>query len=99
MGDVVWILAYTHRHGDDITVHRTQESAFIALSEICDEYWDEAVERAEDPESITKPSDRQQKIDLYFDLMRDDEFWSIDFRDVLDKSLVITEEPEITDVL
>lgn len=47
----VWVLAYVHGNGDDVTVYRSKESALAAAKEIIDRYIDdeeEAEERYQD---------------------------------------------------
>lgn len=43
----VWVLAYVHGHGDDVTVYRSKESALAAAKEIIDRYIDDEEEAEE----------------------------------------------------
>jgi len=49
----VWVLSYTHRHGDDISVHETEVAAKIAACAIIIE-WLYEIEEELDQEKLCK---------------------------------------------
>lgn len=65
-----YALIVSHRHGQNITVHPSEEAAKAALADFVDDWWE--AEEIEDE----KPSDREEMVDIYFDQI--DEQWAID---------------------
>ena len=75
-----WVLHYSHRHGDDITLWAASDLAYAALGTIVREYWDEITDDDGVPDSPDALTD-DQAIEMYFD-RQDDESYSIDFCDI-----------------
>jgi hypothetical protein len=61
----VWVLTINHKHGTDIWVRRTQESAWQILVDYATEWWAGEMAGAEMPE---EPGDR---VSLYFEEVND----------------------------
>ena len=59
-----WVLLINHKHGQNISVHATEEGAQQALHAYCRDWWDEGI-----IEQYGKPEDlsREEFIDAYFD--------------------------------
>lgn len=71
----VYVLVISHRHGDNVTVHTTEEGAHGELAAYCDERWNSW----EHPTTATKPEDNQELIDGYFETVSGDESYEIHF--------------------
>ena len=76
----VWFLLINHRHGVDITIHATQDSAYAGLVQYCRDEWENEFADANPP--ATPPEDDDELIDQYFENV-DDETYEIDYRPVL----------------
>lgn len=76
----VWVLHISHRHGDEITLHATYDSAWKELVEFAGNYWDDdaAVNRLEN-EPKPLPEKDQEIVDGYFD-GNEYEFYEIEKR-------------------
>jgi hypothetical protein len=62
----VWVLVISHRHGNDITVHRTKEEADGALYLYCVQWWDEYMVNANG--SVKKmPKNPDVVVERYFE--------------------------------
>jgi hypothetical protein len=67
----VWILRISHRHGSDVTVHRTQDGAMDALYQYVYQWWSSEGLRGRCPEN------RDRAIARYFEAQAD-EYWDLD---------------------
>lgn len=73
--DSVIVGVYSHRHGRDINVYRTNEAAEAARRDLASEWWSEVFPDAE------IPSDRKEAADCYFERaaeLTDESFETID---------------------
>lgn len=62
----VYVAAYRHRHGEDISVYATEAAALKARDDVADEQWECEIEGKRKP---------KQKIgERYFELVEDEEF-------------------------
>lgn len=72
----VYVLHYSHRHGDDITVHADSDLAHEWLASIVREWWTEITGRGDgvpdSPDGLTN----EKAVSVYFD-HKHDESWSI----------------------
>lgn len=57
----VWVLTISHKHGADVTVHRTEEEAREELASYVEEYWNEWMPDKPVPDTI-----EEREIDEYF---------------------------------
>ena len=62
----VWVAVYEHRHGDDIRVFKTRESAEAWRRGVAKEWWSEAFAGEDAPEPFT-----DEHADRYFEVMGD----------------------------
>ena len=73
----VWVLRYSHKHGDDILAFTSLDLASDALAAIAREWWDDITgiwdEVPETPDGLSD----EATIEMYFD-HQDDESWSIE---------------------
>ena len=65
----VWLLTIGHKHGEDTSVHSTEESANDVLYDYVAQWWSEVEDHVEDGEM---PEDQLEAISLYFHIQ--DEF-------------------------
>ena len=70
--EVLYILRIEHRHGEDMSIYRTEAGAHKALAEYCREWWDEV------SDDDMPPDDDEKVIDEYFNNDCCGEHWSID---------------------
>lgn len=64
---IVWTVAITHRHGQDIHVAESEDAAEEILARFCRLWWEEL--HAEEPcEAFEKQHGRRAMIAHYFDL-------------------------------
>ena len=62
----VHVFVFEHRHGTDVSVHRSEELAIESAAAIAREWWDEARER--DPTLPERPpSSDTEAVDRYFE--------------------------------
>jgi hypothetical protein len=88
----VWVLAIEHRHGEELTVHQTRETADEALDRWVTEWWDDEV-----PGRVM-PTDRDERITEYFD-RADGEYYGMQLVPVTpEKTHIIPEAVEIGDL-
>lgn len=73
----VWVLVIEHRHGTDLTAHRTEERARQWLGEWVEQWWHEVADKVGD-----LPATATDAIGVYFEA-RDDEFYSLTETSVL----------------
>jgi hypothetical protein len=57
----VWVLQVSHRHGEDLSCHSTEQRAKAALAEYCEEWWEHEVQ------DKPMPEDPQERIKLYYE--------------------------------
>jgi hypothetical protein len=72
----VYVSVYEHRHGTDVSVHRSEQLAIGAAAEIAREWWGEARERDETLPA-RPPSSDAEAISLYFEAQEGFEFHQI----------------------
>ena len=72
----VWILNISHRHGIDTWVCASEDRAYQRLIQYVDEWWDREME------NTPRPTDNNISVEKYFSNAQD-EWWSIDFSEVL----------------
>lgn len=70
----VYVLIIENNHGNDVTVHATEDSAFRTVAEYCREWWDH--DHPEDPAPPIPDNDRDVVISYYSG--NEHEFYSID---------------------
>lgn len=65
----VWVLHISHRHGDDVTLHASFESAWRSVVDFAAMYWDRdaAVNIGADEPVPFPEHDEQAVVDGYFD--------------------------------
>jgi len=80
----VWVLTILHRHGQDITIHATQDSAHRWLHNYVEEWWDELETRPVDeglvpwvvePDGtkvLANFGDVEDPVTTYFDAVEDE---------------------------
>lgn len=73
----VWVLAISHRHGTDVSVHRSEAGALDNLFSYVGDWWENDAPREE-----VIPHDRGEAIDRYFELVTD-EFYSLEATELL----------------
>jgi hypothetical protein len=73
----VYVLLYSHRHGDDISVYASYDLARAGLAGICREWWNDA--RAGDDSFPASPDglSDDEVIARYFNAMDSTESWEI----------------------
>ena len=71
-GSHVWLAHIEHRHGDDMTVHRSEQSAWNEVYEWVAAYW-----YSEDAVEGDLPTDHQEAISAYFEAMQEREWASV----------------------
>lgn len=64
---MVWTVAITHRHGQDIHVAESEDAAEEIVAEFCRLWWDE-IHAAEQSEAFEAQYGRRALIEHYFDL-------------------------------
>lgn len=64
---LVYTLTYSHKHGEDVSVHATEKAAEKAIEDIVDTYWGELFP---DVDPATVPAD--ERVDQYFDASGDE---------------------------
>jgi hypothetical protein len=73
----VWVLRYSHRHGDDLAAFASLDLAYDALVAICREWWDDLASWFDEvPETPDGLAD-EAIVQTYFD-HQDDESWAIE---------------------
>jgi hypothetical protein len=72
----VWVLRYSHRHGDDLLAFTSTDLAHDALAAICREWWDDITWNDDVPETPDGMTD-EAIIETYFD-HQSDEFYAIE---------------------
>jgi hypothetical protein len=75
VGEGVWTLAISHKHGIDTTVHASIEGARDWLMDWCKEWWM--------PEFGEQPLTTDELIDRYFEEMEDREWYELNETQVL----------------
>lgn len=76
----VWILRIDHRHGDNSSVHRSQEGAYAALAAYVRTQWEDEM-----PKDEQLPSTPDEAVDAYFARMNErDEFYSVEQTELQD---------------
>lgn len=70
----VYVLQIDHRHGEDVSVHESEQGARAAAANWAREYWDEVAGLSDVPDET--PSDDEDAISIYFDA-HEREFYSI----------------------
>lgn len=74
--ETAYVLLIHHRHGENISAHRTERGAFQALFEYCDENWDrEVLDKNGNPNK--KPLKQRDLVQLYFQAV-EEEYSSIE---------------------
>lgn len=74
-----YVLTISHRHGDDTTLHPTEEAARAALAEFARQWWHEIADydgRAAPGVTGPPPDDDDEAIRIYFE-HQDDESYTI----------------------
>jgi hypothetical protein len=69
----------SHRHGDDTTLHPTEQAAHVALAEFARQWWHEITDydgRADPGVTGPPPDDDDEAIQIYFE-HQDDESYTI----------------------
>lgn len=72
----IYLLSYSHKHGTDITVYATEESANAAKAEIARGYWADAAGSVNAPDDFPASADDLSDaaaVSLYFEVMSDTE--------------------------
>ena len=81
MTDMVHVLVYTHRPGEDIFVHATEAGLRKTLAAVVGEYWHEVADSPARPDAM--PADTDEAIRIYFEA-NNDESYSIEVKPLLD---------------
>jgi len=69
--EAVFVLTLHHKHGEDIYIRRSLESAQAALLEYVDQWWEHEMG------AKRFPKNPQKAIDVYFEEMGDEEYYEI----------------------
>ena len=70
----VWVVQYTHRHGDDFSAHATPEAADKALADIAREWWSVELNGMDGvPATADGLSDREA-VRIYFELVDNEDY-------------------------
>jgi len=74
--DRVWVLAIEHRHGTELSVHRTDTSAYKAVFEWVQEWWDNEmpVTSIHPPHRPIMPTDHTKAIGAYFENVDNEDY-------------------------
>ena len=75
----LFILQISHKHGEDLSLHTTEDKAKDALYEYCCQWWDEWGELPWDDEngSGCHLMNRDEAIEMYFEAAQEREGWEI----------------------
>lgn len=76
----VYVATYTHKHGTDMRVFETKESAENWKTEIAKRWWDDLPNK-----KYSMPDDPKEIADTYFEIMQEsggDEFFDVEECDV-----------------
>lgn len=71
----VYIVHIRFKHGDDLTVHLSEDDAMDYVDAYVQDQWLDAFGIAGDPDFVVLPSNRDDRIEKYFDQMSHDESW------------------------
>jgi hypothetical protein len=84
MGDqaetTVYVLRYSHKHGDDIDVYATADAASAAAADLARQFWGEAAGSMNAPDDFPAAPDGlsdQDATRLYFDVLDGVEWYEI----------------------
>ena len=69
--EAVFVLTINHKHGTDLWIRRSSESAQAALFDFVVDWWEDAMG------DKRMPKDPQKAIDAYFEEMGDEEHYEI----------------------
>lgn len=64
----VWVLAIDHRHGTNLTVHRSEEGACASLLAYVQDNWTQELGQA------VQPNDEDELIETYFERVEDESY-------------------------
>ena len=68
----VWVLIIEHRHGTEVTTHKTDTGAWAQLAAYVNDWW------VDEMPNVTKPDNNDEAIDTYFgENGARDEYYSI----------------------
>ena len=68
---IVWIVEYVHKHGNDLSVHRTEEGARQRAISIVQEYWDDIERFLRPDEEMPKMTDTYADVETYFSFLEE----------------------------
>lgn len=74
MSEKVYVLTICHRHGDHVSVHRTEEGALKRLAAYCRDYWyEDGPGRNDGPDEPGEEVPPDEVLRLYYEKCDDDE--------------------------
>jgi hypothetical protein len=78
----VYVLTYSHKHGDDVTLHADEGGAEHAIAEIARSYWGDVAALYDDMPATPDGLTDKQVTETYFDYYGAFESYSIELRPV-----------------
>jgi hypothetical protein len=79
MRETIYILTINHRHGSNISAHKSQEGALNALAQYVAQEWEQEM-----PEGRSIPENEGDAIESYFSRMEDQESFGIEETELAD---------------